>query len=67
MAEGDLAVNRARVELGRGAADRGAVAWAAPLLGVLSALAYARNVGTVNRMSVECPVCRSSVPSAVLR
>lgn len=67
VAEGDRAVDRARVEVGRGVVDRDAVAWGAPLLGVLSAPAYARNAGTVNRMSVECPVCRSSVPSAVLR
>ena len=65
-------MDRARVEAdrdaaGRDAADRDGVGWAVPLLGVLSVPVYARNAGTANRMSVECPVCRSSVPSAVLR
>ena len=61
-AEWDQAVGR-----GKAGADRAEVAWAVPLRGALEALAYVRNAGIVNRMSLECLACRSSVRSAVLR
>jgi len=62
VVEWDQAVDR-----GTAGADRAEVAWAVLLRGALEALAYVRNAGIVNRMSLECLAYRSSVRSAVLR
>jgi hypothetical protein len=45
-------------------ADKVEVVWAVPLQRVMSAPACVRNAGIVNRASVECPACRSSVRRA---
>lgn len=62
VAERGKAADRGRVE-----ADRVEVAWAVPLRDALAELASVRSVGTVNRMNVECPVCRSSARSVRLQ